>query len=92
MVKGAEPGVERKVDAIEDAAQGFLAAIQAGTEIPPKELDNLVKKRKLVKQAGLPQLLHRWIGERFRADTKNRGNTMTWREEMAMQDVTHNLT
>jgi hypothetical protein len=36
MVKGAEPGVERKVDVIEDAAQGFLAAIQAGTDIPPK--------------------------------------------------------
>mmetsp|Transcript_20937 Transcript_20937/g.52089 ORF Transcript_20937/g.52089 Transcript_20937/m.52089 type:complete len:507 (+) Transcript_20937:69-1589(+) len=50
MVKGAEPRVERKVDAIEDTAVALLAAVAAGTEIPAKELENLVKKRKLVKQ------------------------------------------
>ena len=50
MVKGAEPRVERKVDAIEDTAVALLTAIAAGTEIPAKELENLVKKRKLVKQ------------------------------------------
>ena len=52
MVKGAEPRVERKVDTIEDVAKGYLAAVAEGraSEIPQKELDTLVKKRKLVKQ------------------------------------------
>ena len=52
MVKGAEPRVERKVDAIQDVAQGYLAAIASGdaSGVPQKELDLLIKKRKLVKQ------------------------------------------
>lgn len=52
MVKGAEPRVERKVESIEDIARGFLAAIAGGNaaDVPQKELDNLIKKRKLVKQ------------------------------------------
>jgi hypothetical protein len=40
------------VDVIEDVAQGYLAAVAGGKacEVPPKELENLIKKRKLVKQ------------------------------------------
>merc|ERR1719498_572462 len=53
MVKGPEPRVERKVEAVtEDPCKNFLAAIAAGNvaAVPQKELDNLVKKRKLVKE------------------------------------------
>jgi phenylalanyl-tRNA synthetase alpha chain len=53
MVKGAEPRVERKVDAVaEDTCQVQLALVKSGraSEIPAKDLDVLVKKRKLVKQ------------------------------------------
>ena len=53
MVKGAEPRVERKVAEIaDDQCQRFLGMVQAGdhASVPPKELDLLVKKRKLVKQ------------------------------------------
>jgi phenylalanyl-tRNA synthetase alpha chain len=53
MVKGGEPRVERKVDAInEDTCQTQLKLIQEGKagDIDPKDLESLIKKRKLVKQ------------------------------------------
>ena len=53
MVKGAEPGVERKVAAVaEDTCQLQLQLVAAGraSEMAAKDLDALVKKRKLVKQ------------------------------------------
>ena len=52
MEKGEVPMVVRKAEAVEDTARKYLAAINAGdvASVPPKELDALVKKRKLVKQ------------------------------------------
>ena len=52
MEKGEVPMVVRKADAVEDTARKYLEAINAGdvASVPPKELDALVKKRKLVKQ------------------------------------------
>lgn len=50
MVKGNEPMVERKVTSIIDTTRRFLEAVKAGEEIPLKELDNLIKRRKLVRR------------------------------------------
>jgi len=50
--KGAEPRVERKAAAVEDVAREHLAAVHekgAACGVPQKELDVLIKKRKLVR-------------------------------------------
>lgn len=46
---GAEPRIVRKVDAITDTAQAQLVAVSAGQELPKAELENLQKKRRLIK-------------------------------------------
>jgi hypothetical protein len=48
---GGEPRVVPKVEAgsVGDAIQAQLAAVAGGQELPKADLDNLAKKRKLIK-------------------------------------------
>ena len=64
MVKGAEPRVERKVDAIEDVARGYLAAVAEGraSEIPQKE-GQPNQEEKAGEARGVEDVRHRQRGQ-----------------------------
>jgi len=81
MEKGETPMVVRKADSVEDIAKGFLAAINAGdvASVPPKELDALVKKRKLVKQ------------ETWKTFTISKGASFALERKKAASDLTKEM-
>ena len=81
MEKGETPMVVRKADSVEDVAKGFLAAINAGdvASVPPKELDALVKKRKLVKQ------------ETWKTFTISKGASFALERKKAASDLTKEM-
>ena len=81
MEKGETPMVVRKADSVEDIAKGFLAAVNAGdvASVPPKELDALVKKRKLVKQ------------ETWKTFTISKGASFALERKKAASDLTKEM-
>lgn len=46
---GGEPRIVRKVDSITDSTQDLLRDVSEGKELPKAELDNLQKRRRLIK-------------------------------------------
>jgi len=78
-IKGSEPRIERKLSVIVDTTQGFLTAFAAGEDIPSNELDNLIRKRKLIKK------------ETWKTYTVSKGVSFTLKRKKIQSDLTKEM-